>query len=133
MGESPRILIVDDEEHLLLLLRDNLSFDGFHVIEARDGFEALDRAIDSRPDLIVLDIGLPRLDGWAVCQRLQSDATTRTIPIVFLSARAQDEDIRRGRECGAVAYFTKPCNPGELVKAIKNILAARTSPPGGHT
>lgn len=122
MGKRAKILIVDDEENIRLLLRDNLRFEGYDICEAADGREALDKAEDCSPDLIVLDLGLPVIDGWDVCQRLKSNEKTKNIPLVILSARAQDGDIVRGKEYGANAYLKKPCSPRELMNKIKENL-----------
>ena len=75
-----KILVVDDEEHIVMILKDSLEFSGFQVITAYDGVEALERVEKDQPDLIVLDIGMPKLDGWEVCRRLKSDEKTRTFP-----------------------------------------------------
>ncbi|MFH1282805.1 MAG: response regulator [bacterium] len=122
MSEKKKILIVDDEENILLLLRDNLIFEGYDVSEARDGMEALDKVDEVKPDLILLDIGLPKLDGWGVCQRLKNNPNTKDIPLIILSARAQDEDVQRGQQYGANGYLRKPCNPREFINKIKENL-----------
>jgi len=121
MGISQRILVVEDEDNILMLLRDNLVFEGYDVLEAKDGQQAIDFAVEEKPDLIVLDIGLPVIDGWDVCQRLRNSG----IPIIVLSARAQDSDIQRGREYGVNAYLKKPCSPKELIDKIKTCLNQR--------
>lgn len=117
-----KILVVDDEEYLVILLKDNLEFEGFTVMEAYNGEEALDKTYERQPDLIILDIGMPKLDGWEVCRRLKSDSRTRNIPIVILSALTQNEDIEKGKRLGAIRYFKKPCDPIYIVNAVKEIL-----------
>lgn len=119
---NKKILVVDDEEYLVILLKDNLEFDGFTVYEAYNGEEALQRAYERKPDLIVLDIGMPKLDGWEVCRRLKENPATSHIPIVILSALTQDEDMEKGRRLGAIRYFKKPCDPAIIVNVVKDIL-----------
>ncbi len=117
-----KILVVDDEQYLVILLKDNLEFEGFTVCEAYNGEEALQRTYDQKPDLIILDIGMPKLDGWEVCRRLKENPVTSHIPIVILSALTQDEDMEKGRKLGAIRYFKKPCDPIYIVNAVKDIL-----------
>ncbi|MFH1258996.1 MAG: response regulator [Elusimicrobiota bacterium] len=119
---NKKILVVDDEEYLVILLKDNLEFDGFTVYEAYNGEEALQRTYERKPDLIVLDIGMPKLDGWEVCRRLKENPATSHIPIIILSALTQDEDMEKGRRLGAIRYFKKPCDPVYIINAVKEIL-----------
>src|SRR5262245_7692835 len=104
-----KILVVDDEEHIVMILKDSLEFSGFQVITAYNGFEALEQVEKDRPDLIVLDIGMPKLDGWEVCRRLKGSDATKNIPIIILTAYAQTSDKRKGAELGADRFVTKPC------------------------
>jgi two-component system alkaline phosphatase synthesis response regulator PhoP len=113
------ILLVDDEHNIIELASMYLKQDGFRVISAMDGLEALDRAERDQPALMVLDLMLPELDGWEVCKRIR---TTSDLPILMLTARDDDIDKIVGLELGADDYLTKPFNPRELVARIKAIL-----------
>jgi DNA-binding response OmpR family regulator len=104
--------------------RVNLHSAGFETLEAADGAEALAVARSERPDLILLDIMLPALDGWLVAQELAGDEKTKEIPIVFLSARSEEADLRRGYELGGVGYITKPFDAAELPELVSATLAA---------
>lgn len=117
-----KVLIADDEENLITLIRDNLEMENYEVVVARDGVEALDVAVRELPDIILLDVGMPKKDGIEVCQRLKADQSTRKIPIIFLSALVRGEDIRRGLEVGAARYLPKPCTPRRLLRVVKEEL-----------
>ena len=116
------VLVIDDEAAIRLLCRVNLEAEGVAVLEASDGRAGLERASTERPDLILLDVMMPGLDGWQVAEELVADERTRDIPIVFLTARADFRDRERGLEAGGVAYLTKPFNPVELAPMIRNLL-----------
>ena len=116
------ILIVDDEEDLLSLLRYNLEKEGFDTVLARDGVEALDAARSEDPDLIILDIMMPRMDGIEVCRRLRQDAHLRTIPILMLTARTEEEDQVEGLDVGADIYLGKPVSISVIVSQSKALL-----------
>ena len=118
----PRILIVEDEAALVTLLRYNLEREGFDVSEAADGEEALLRAQEDKPDLIVLDWMLPLMSGIEVCRRLRRMPETRAVPIVILTARGEEADKVRGLEGGADDYVTKPFSPVELIARIRALL-----------
>lgn len=117
-----KVLVADDEENLITLVRDSLEMENYEVVVARDGVEALDVAFKELPDIILLDVGMPKKDGIEVCQRLKADPSTRKIPIIFLSALVRGEDIRRGLEVGAVRYLPKPCTPRRLLRVVKEEL-----------
>jgi DNA-binding response OmpR family regulator len=117
-----RVLVIDDEAPIRLLCRVNLEAEGMLVLEADDGPTGLVEARTSRPDVILLDVMMPGLDGWAVAEELVSDASTRDIPIVFLTARAELRDRARGLELGGVDYVTKPFNPVDLASLVRNLL-----------
>jgi DNA-binding response OmpR family regulator len=119
-----RILVVDDEEDISFSLSRRLSAVGFDVICAEDGVEGLRRAQTESPDLIVLDLMLPKMDGFKVCRLLKFDERYKRIPIIMLTARSQDDDVALGREMGAEAYMTKPFDSGELLQKIQELLAA---------
>ena len=127
-GTTRRILVADDDPVIVRLLQVNFRLEGYEVETAAHGEEALERARDLQPDLILLDVMMPGLDGWEVCRRLNADPSISHIPIIFLSARAQEEDRRRGRELGVAEYVTKPFDPGELVGVIDRVLARSRQP-----
>jgi DNA-binding response OmpR family regulator len=118
-----KVLVIDDEAPIRLLCRVNLEAEGMEVSEAEDGAEGLELAREERPDVILLDVMMPGLDGWEVLQRLLDDDRTREIPIVFLTARAELRDRARGLELGGVDYVTKPFNPVELAPLVKDLIA----------
>ncbi|HPZ43843.1 MAG TPA: response regulator transcription factor [Bacillota bacterium] len=125
----PRILVVDDEKNILELVRFNLEREGYEVLTCLDGARALELARSEKPDLIVLDVMLPEISGLEVCRELHQDPATRKIPIIMLSARADELDRVLGLEMGADDYVTKPFSPRELVARVKARL--RRSPKGG--
>ncbi|NOT00247.1 MAG: response regulator transcription factor [Phycisphaerales bacterium] len=112
-----RILIAEDEPDMAMGLRENLQFEGYEVLEAGDGEKALDIALKQRPDLILLDIMMPKVDGFEVCKRVREHG--HTVPIIMLTARAQEMDVVRGLELGADDYITKPFSVRELLARIK--------------
>jgi two-component system OmpR family response regulator len=117
-----RILVVDDEAAIRLVCRLNLRSAGFDTLEASDGAEAIALARAERPDLILLDIMLPEVDGWRVAEELAAMDETREIPVLFLSARSDAADQLRGYERGGVGYITKPFDPQELADTVRNVL-----------
>jgi len=127
-----KILVVDDEAHILELVRFNLEKDGYRVVTAQDGLEALKLAREERPDLIVLDVMLPGVDGFEVCRMIQRDNETGEIPIIMLTARSEEIDKILGLEIGADDYMTKPFSPRELLARVKARLrrSARSQFPG---
>jgi DNA-binding response OmpR family regulator len=114
-----RILIVDDELDLVSVLRMGLEIEGFEVIEAMDGEEGLRRARNDRPDLMVLDLMLPKMDGYKVCRALKFDERFRNLPIIILSARSGESDRRLALDMGANLFVTKPYEMGDLVGKIR--------------
>ena len=117
-----RVLIVDDDAPIRLLCRVNLEAEGMEVLEAADGPDGLELARTSRPDVVLLDVMLPKLDGWRVAEALLGDPQTGEIPIVFLTARAELRDQAHGLEIGGIDYITKPFNPVELADVIRELL-----------
>lgn len=117
-----RILICDDDPAILRVLQVNLEVEGYETLLAHNGEEALEIADRDKPDLIILDIMMPRLDGYQTCERLKAADTTKDIPVVFLSAKAQESDIQKGKEYGVAAYLTKPFDPDTLVETIEQLL-----------
>jgi len=116
------ILLVDDEEDLVLALNARLKNIGYEVLVARDGLEALRQGRSQNPDLIILDIMLPKMDGYKVCRLLKSDKRYSPIPILLLSARGQDRDRDLGKKAGADDYLVKPFKSEDLVSRIKKLL-----------
>jgi DNA-binding response OmpR family regulator len=119
------ILVADDDDDIRQLLRFRLERAGYEVVEARDGEEALALAIRHRPDLAVMDVMMPRATGYEVTQRLRADESTKSIPVILLTARAQEADVSRGFEAGADDYLRKPFSPQELRARVQAILGRR--------
>lgn len=117
----PRVLVVDDSEVTRALIRVNLEMEGFEVITAIDGLDCLERVLYIQPDLITLDVVMPRLDGFSTAIRLRSDPRTAHLPIVMVTAAAQERDIARGREVGVDAYLTKPFEPADLIHIVRQL------------
>ena len=117
-----KVLVIDDEAPIRLLCRVNLEAEGMEVIEAPDGPSGVDKARDERPDVILLDVMMPGLDGWRVAEQLFEDDRTAAIPIIFLTARAEFRDRARGLDIGGVDYVTKPFNPLELAPLVQSLL-----------
>ena len=116
-----RVLVVDDDDVIRQLITVNLELEGFDVSTAIDGQDCLDRVKDVRPDVITLDIMMPRLDGWEAAGRLRADPDTAGIKVVLLSARAQEADLERGSRIGVDAYLTKPFDPDELIEVVRRL------------
>jgi DNA-binding response OmpR family regulator len=117
-----KVLVIDDEAPIRLLCRVNLEAEGMQVIEAADGPSGVDKARDESPDVILLDVMMPGLDGWKVAEQLLQDNRTVGIPIIFLTARAEFRDRARGLDIGGVDYVTKPFNPLELAPLVQSLL-----------
>jgi adenylate cyclase len=117
----PTVLVVDDDPVIVKLLQVNFEMEGYDVITAADGEEGLERARSSRPDAIVLDVMMPKMNGLQVAERLKADEQTRSIPIILLSAKAQGTDIAAGKEL-AEDYLTKPFDPLELLDRVAELL-----------
>jgi DNA-binding response OmpR family regulator len=118
-----RVLVIDDEAPIRLLCRVNLEAEGMVVIEASDGRSGLEKARSERPDVILLDVMMPVMDGWQIAGELLDDPTTSGIPIIFLTARAEFRDRAKGLDIGGVDYVTKPFNPLELAPLVEDVLA----------
>ena len=122
MGEKPRILLVDDEPSIVKMVGKRLEVEGFDVLIAMDGQDGLTKARTQSPDLIVLDLMLPKLNGYEVCTMLKQDGRYQKIPVVMFTAKAQDKDEKLGMECGADAYFRKPFKAQELLEKIRELV-----------
>lgn len=118
-----RVLVIDDEAPIRLLCRVNLEAEGMDVLEAADGPSGLDQAREYTPDVVLLDVMMPVLDGWRVAEQLLEDERTSEIPIIFLTARAEFRDRASGLDIGGVDYVTKPFNPLELAPLVRDLLA----------
>src|SRR6266542_3806052 len=118
-----RVLVIDDEAPIRLLCRVNLEAEKMEVLEAGDGPTGLEQARNEHPDVILLDVMMPALDGWRVAEQLLEDERTRDIPIIFLTARAEFRDRARGLDIGGVDYVTKPFNPLELAPLVRDLLS----------
>jgi len=119
---ATKVLVIDDEAPIRLLCRVNLEAEGMEVLEAADGPSGLEAARAQTPDVILLDVMMPGLDGWRVAEELLDDGLTESIPIIFLTARAELRDRARGIDLGGVDYVTKPFNPVELAPLVRRLL-----------
>lgn len=127
MAYSARILAVDDEPDLTDLLHYHLTKAGHDVAIAATGWEAIESVKQRRPDLILLDLMLPDLDGFGVCELLRNDPETATIPVIIISAWSSSDSRQMGAELGALDYLTKPFSPAELVHRVNSLVASRTA------
>lgn len=123
MPPKANVLIVDDDDDVRLLCRVNLEFEGYRVREAVDGQAALDAVAAERPDVVLLDVMLPEVDGWTVLASLKEDPATQDLPVVMLTARSLEEDQRKGWSTGAAEYITKPFSPLVLSQVLEDVLA----------
>jgi CheY-like chemotaxis protein len=126
-SDKPRVLVVDDYPDAREMYGEYLEYCGFEVIDAANGVEAIERAVEDRPDIILMDLSLPVMDGWEATRRLKADARTRHIPIVALTGHALAGISEGARQAGCDAFVTKPCLPEELVKEIRKVLASTPS------
>ena len=117
-----KILIAEDERDIRELVSFSLQFGGFTVVQAANGVEALERAQAERPDLILMDVRMPKMTGYEACKQMKQMPELRDIPVVFLSAKGQESEIQTGLEAGAEEYILKPFAPDELVKQVQAVL-----------
>ena len=117
-----KILVVDDEIYIVHILDFSLGMEGYEVVTALDGEQALEKVKTEKPDLIVLDIMMPKLDGYEVCKHIKSNAGTQHIPVILLSAKGRNVDQKLGFDVGADDYITKPFSPRKLVERINQLL-----------
>lgn len=127
MSEKPKILVVDDEPSVVKMVGKRLELEGFQVLIAMDGHEALTKAQTEHPDLIILDLMLPKCNGYEVCTTLKQDARTQHIPILVLTAKNQPQDEALGMACGADAYVKKPFNAQRLLEQVHGLLGRARS------
>jgi two-component system, cell cycle response regulator DivK len=123
--QKPRVLLVDDYPDAREMYAEYLEFSGFDVIEAANGMEALQRALDAEPDIILMDLSLPVMDGWEATRRLKSDQRTASIPVVALTGHALAGISEGAKKAGCDAFVTKPCLPEDLVHEIREVLDKR--------
>ena len=119
-----RVLVVDDDEVIRRLIAVNLQLEGFEVSTAVDGQDCLDKVVEINPNVITLDVMMPRLDGWETAVRLRKSPDTAHIKVVLITARAQEDDKVRGRQVGADAYLTKPFDPNEMIRVVRELAGA---------
>jgi DNA-binding response OmpR family regulator len=124
----PRILVADDDEDILELVSLRFEGEGYNLLTARDGEEALSLALDQRPDLAVLDLRMPKLNGYEVTQRIRACEALSSMPVIILSAAVQEAKVARGFQSGADEYLKKPFSPNELVARVQAFLAQRLGP-----
>lgn len=117
-----KILVAEDEKDIRELIAFTLQFAGYDVVLATNGEEALTRVEEERPDLVILDVRMPRMTGYEACRRLKENPATQDIPVVFLSAKGQDREVQEGYESGAEEYIIKPFVPDELIDQVKRVL-----------
>jgi CheY-like chemotaxis protein len=120
-SDRPRVLLVDDYPDAREMYSEYLQFSGFDVAEATNGVEALERAAETSPDIILMDLSLPLMDGWEATRRLKADARTADIPVVALTGHALAGHSREAKDAGCDAFLTKPCLPDELVAALRRL------------
>ena len=126
MPDNQKVLVVDDDEHILRSLSQYLELEEFQVVSASNGNEALQRFADEKPDLVVLDVMMPGMDGFQVLETLRKGDQKPNVPVLMLTARDQHADIMRGYQMGATSYLIKPFNLDELVEAIRELFAAQS-------
>jgi DNA-binding response OmpR family regulator len=117
-----KILVAEDERDIRELIGFTLGLADFKVVLVEDGVEAVERASTAEPDLILLDVRMPRMSGYEACRRLKEDPSTREIPVVFLSAKGQEKEIEEGLAAGAMDYIVKPFAPDQLLNQVKDLL-----------
>jgi len=123
-GSAPTVLIVDDFDDNRQMYAEFLTYSGYRVLEASNGAEAVDKATNLLPDLVVMDLSLPVLDGWEATRRLKGDPRTRHIPVVALTGHALDEHSNEARSAGCDAFLAKPCLPEKLLETVRRLLSA---------
>ena len=123
------MLVVDDDEVIRQLIAVNLTLEGFEVFTAVDGQDCLDKVGEVRPDVITLDVMMPRLDGWVTATQLRRNPDTAAIKVVLITARAQEDDRDKGAQVGADAYLTKPFDPAEMIRVVRELAGAPGTAP----
>jgi DNA-binding response OmpR family regulator len=118
------ILVAEDEKDIRDLITFSLQYAGFEVLEAIDGEEAVAKTLAHKPDLIMMDVRMPRMSGYEACTRIKAEEETKDIPVVMLSAKGQESEIQTGLQVGAYEYILKPFAPDELIQRVRDILAS---------
>lgn len=126
-----KVLVAEDEPDIRQLIAYSLQFAGFVVVQAINGQDAIEKATEEQPDLILLDVRMPKMNGYEACAVLKAQNSTRDIPVVFLSARGQEAEIKHGLELGAEEYFLKPFAPDDLYKRVTTLLERLSRDKGG--
>ena len=127
-----KILVADDSPSIREILQMNLETLGYSVVLAEDGEKALQQLGQERPDLLIVDVMMPKVNGFQICRRVKSNPATQATPVILLTARSQQEDVFWGKDCGADEYMTKPFSTKELVKTIERLLQIRQQRQAGH-
>ncbi|MFH1311879.1 MAG: response regulator [Candidatus Eisenbacteria bacterium] len=117
-----KVLVVDDEEYIQHILNFSFGAEGYEVVTAADGEEAIAKARNEKPDIIVLDIMMPKMDGYEACRKLKADPKTKDIPVILLTAKGRDVDRKLGTEAGADDYVVKPFSPGRLIERVEGMM-----------
>lgn len=117
-----KILLVDDSSTALMMNRMLLNKEPFDVVTARDGAEAVEKVLSEHPDLVVMDVVMPRMSGFEACAALRANAATRALPVLLVTTRGEGENVERGFEAGCTDYITKPVNGAELIAKVRNVL-----------
>lgn len=128
---AQKILVCDDERHIVRLIQVNLERHGYQVVTAYDGKEGLEKVKSEKPDMVVLDVMMPYMDGFEVLKNIRRDPDTEALPVIMLTAKAQDKDVFEGYHYGADMYLTKPFNPMELISFVKRIGRGGSGDDGG--
>jgi len=128
---AQKILVCDDERHIVRLIQVNLERHGYQVVTAYDGKEGLEKVKSEKPDMVVLDVMMPYMDGFEVLKNIRRDPETEALPVIMLTAKAQDKDVFEGYHYGADMYLTKPFNPMELISFVKRIGRGGSDDGGG--
>jgi twitching motility two-component system response regulator PilH len=127
-----KILVADDSPNIREILKISLEADGYTVLLAEDGEQALSLVTQEMPDLLIMDVMMPKVNGFQVCRRVKTDRATHDVPVIMLSAKSAQQDVYWGKDCGADEYMTKPFSTKELVKTIERLLKVRQQRQAGH-
>ena len=117
-----KVLVIDDEEYIQHILNFSFGAEGYEVVTAADGEEGIRKAKSEKPDIIVLDIMMPKMDGYEACKRLKSDPSTKNIPVILLTAKGREVDRKLGSQAGADDYVVKPFSPGRLIERVEGMM-----------
>jgi DNA-binding response OmpR family regulator len=117
-----KVLVIDDEEYIQHILHFSFGAEGYEVLTASDGEEGVNKARSEKPDVIVMDIMMPKMDGYEACKKLKADPQTKDIPVILLTAKGRDTDRKLGSEAGADDYVVKPFSPGRLIERVEGIV-----------